>query len=61
MNNALGYLHAAYNELRGLGVIDYANSLALVKPLKVQERELSWLTTEQIAELLKQIRSGCDN
>lgn len=61
MNNALGYPRAAYNELRGLGVIDYANSPALVKPLKVQERELSWLTTEQIAELLEQIRSGCNN
>lgn len=61
LNNALGYLRAVYNELRGLGVIDYANSPALVKPLKVQERELSWLTTEQIAELLEQIRSGCNN
>lgn len=49
------------NELRGLCVIDYANPLALVKLLKIQERELSWLTTEQIAELLETIRSGCDN
>lgn len=32
-----------------------------MKPLKVQERELSWLTTEQIAELLEEIRRGCDN
>jgi hypothetical protein len=32
-----------------------------VKPLKVQERELSWLTVEQIAELLEEIRRGCDN
>jgi len=44
-----------------LGVIDYANPLALVKQLKVMERELSWLTTEQIAELLEEIRRGCDN
>ncbi|MFI8979371.1 phage integrase [Ectopseudomonas khazarica] len=61
LNNELGYLRAVYNELRGLGVIDYANPLALVKPLKVQERELSWLTTDQIAELLEEIRRGCDN
>lgn len=61
LNNELGYLRSVYNELRGLSVIDYANPLALVKPLKIQERELSWLTTEQIAELLETIRSGCDN
>ncbi|MBD9426704.1 tyrosine-type recombinase/integrase [Pseudomonas sp. PDM15] len=61
LNNELGYLRSLYNELRGLGVIDYANPLALVKPLKIQERELSWLTTDQIAELLEAIRSGCDN
>ncbi len=61
LNNELGYLRAVYNELRGLGVIDYANPLALVKPLKIQERELSWLTNEQIAELLTEIRRACDN
>lgn len=61
LNNELGYLRSVYNELRGLGVITYANPLALVKPLKIQERELSWLTTEQVAELLETIRSGCDN
>lgn len=44
-----------------MGVIEYANPLALVKPLKIQERELSWLTNDQIAELLETIRSGCDN
>lgn len=61
LNNELGYLRSAYNELRGLGAIKYENPLALVKPLKIQERELSWLTNEQIAELLESIRSGCDN
>jgi integrase len=61
LNNELGYLRAVYNELRGLSVIDYDNPLALVKPLKIQERELSWLTNDQIAELLAEIRRGCDN
>lgn len=61
LNNELGYLRSVYNELRGLGVITYANPLALVKPLKIQERELSWLTTEQIRELLEVIRNRCDN
>ncbi|MCQ4249121.1 hypothetical protein NA644_07335 [Pseudomonas stutzeri] len=29
--------------------------------MKIQERELSWLTNCQIAELLDSICSGCDN
>ncbi|WP_423228054.1 phage integrase [Phytopseudomonas daroniae] len=37
----MGYLRAVYNELRGLGVIDYPSPLEQVKPLCVQERELS--------------------
>ncbi|WNF47722.1 tyrosine-type recombinase/integrase [Pseudomonas sp. SG20056] len=61
LNNELGYLRSVYNELRGLGVITYANPLALGKPLKIQERELSWLTAEQISELLQVIRDRCDN
>ncbi|MGY8812384.1 MAG: phage integrase [Pseudomonadales bacterium] len=61
LNNELGYLRAVYNELRGLGVIAYENPLSLVKPFRLQERELSWLTSEQIAELLESIRTRCDN
>jgi hypothetical protein len=52
---------AVFNELRGLGQIDYANPLELMKPYKLEERELSWLTQEQIADLLNAIREGCDN
>lgn len=61
LNNELGYLRAVFNELRSLGQIDYLNPLELVKPQRLQERELSWLTVEQVAELLESIRSGCDN
>jgi len=61
LNNELGYVRAVFNELRALGEIDYANPLAGVKLLKLQERELSWLTSEQIGELLEAIRTGCDN
>ncbi|HCP05267.1 MAG TPA: integrase, partial [Pseudomonas sp.] len=32
-----------------------------MKPLRLQERELSWLTEDQIAELMEAIREGCDN
>lgn len=61
LNNELGYLRSVFNELRSLGQIDYQNPLSLVKPLRIQERELSWLTADQIRELLDAIRSGCDN
>ncbi|WXL26863.1 tyrosine-type recombinase/integrase [Ectopseudomonas mendocina] len=61
LNNELGYLRSVYNELRSLGHIDYDNPLALVRPLRLQERELSWLTAEQVTELLDSIRQGCDN
>lgn len=43
-----------------MGVIKYEDTLALAKPLKIHERELSWLTKQQIAELLDSIRAGCD-
>lgn len=46
LNNELGYLRAVFNELKDLGQINYGNPLAGVKLLKLQERELSWLTTE---------------
>lgn len=61
LNNELGYLRAVFNELRGLGQIDYANPLALVKPYRIEERELSWLTGDQISILLDTIRKHSDN
>lgn len=61
LNNELGYVRAVFNELRGLGQIDYANPLELMKLYRIEERELSWLTQEQIADLLTAICEGCDN
>jgi len=61
LNNELGYIRAVFNELRGLGQIDYANPLELMKLYRIEERELSWLTQEQISTLLTAIREGCDN
>jgi len=61
LNNELGYIRAVYNELRALGQIDYDNPLRLVKPYRIDERELSWLTDDQIAALLDAIRTGCEN
>ncbi|SFI92204.1 Phage integrase family protein [Pseudomonas guineae] len=36
-------------------------TVALVKQLKIPKRELSWLTSDQVAELLETIRRTCDN
>jgi integrase len=57
LNNELSYLRAVFNELISLQQIRYPNPLQTLKPVKVQEQELSWLTTEQINELLTAIRS----
>jgi integrase len=53
LNNRLGYLKAVFNELFRLGDIDYPNPLAKVRPLRLQERPLSFLSLPQIQELLE--------
>ncbi|WP_312373880.1 phage integrase [Stutzerimonas nitrititolerans] len=52
VNNRLSFLKTVYNELYRLGDIDYVNPLAKVKPLKLQEVELSFLQVDQIRTLL---------
>ncbi|WP_133493244.1 tyrosine-type recombinase/integrase [Alcanivorax sp. 24] len=52
LNNELGFINAVYNKLHRLGDISYPNPLSTVDPLKVEQRELSWLTLPQIALLL---------
>jgi integrase len=42
-----------FNGLNNIGEIDYANQLEGVKMIKLDERELSWLTTEQIRTLFE--------
>lgn len=59
LNNRLGYLRAVFNELFQLGDIDFPNPLQRVKPLKLQERELTWLTEDQILTLFDAIRKRC--
>ncbi|HEX7763599.1 MAG TPA: tyrosine-type recombinase/integrase [Cellvibrio sp.] len=61
MNNELGYLKGVYNELKALDVIDYENPIRSVKPLSIRERELSFLSQDQINELLDSIRSDSIN
>lgn len=61
MNNHHGYLAAVFNKLIKLKVIDYANPLDEVDFIKIQERQLSYLSVEQINTLLDTIKEGCIN
>lgn len=54
VNNDLCFINALYNELYRLQEINYVNPLELVKPLRYQEKSLSFLTHNQISELLIQ-------
>lgn len=56
-NNRLGYLKAVYNELHKLDVIDFPCPFSRIKPLRLQERPLAYLTKPQIAELLEALRT----
>jgi len=51
-NNRLGYLKSMFNELRQLGVLEYENPIGRMRPLKLQEKPLSYLTKHQVSELL---------
>lgn len=55
-NNRLGYLKAVYNQLHEMGVIDYPSPIKL-RPIKLQEKTLSYLTLDQIEELLAALDS----
>ena len=52
LNNELGYLNALYNYLWQTEQISYQSPLIKIKPIKIKERELSYLTIDQCQELL---------
>jgi integrase len=60
-NNHQGYLAAVYHRLRKLRVIDYECPLANVEPIKTQERQLSYLSRDQINLLMDTINSRSNN
>jgi len=60
LNNELTYLLAVYNGMAKIGELDYPCPLAKVTKLKQQERELHYLTCEQIAELRRATRHSKD-
>jgi len=53
LNREHAYLRAVFNELGRLGHWKGENPLSKVRQFKVQDRELSYLTIEQIGKLLK--------
>lgn len=62
LNNELGYLNALYAYLWQTEQITYQSPLRKVKPIRIKERELSYLTTEQCEELLgiaEQAKNPC--
>lgn len=59
LNNRLGYLRAVFNVLHQLGEIDYPNPLARVRPLRLQEKELAYLTDDQIEILFAAVHGYC--
>lgn len=60
MNREHAYLRAVFNELRRLGQWAGENPLASVRQFKEPERELSFLTLEQISSLLKALERNGD-
>lgn len=61
LNNHLGYLNAVFNQLDRLKEIDFENPFRYVESIRLDERELSWLTVEQIRHLLKTIEEYSQN
>lgn len=59
LNNRLGYLRSVFNVLHQLEEIDYPNPLARVKLLRLQEKELAYLTDIQVKHLFEVIHKRC--
>lgn len=61
LNNHLGYLNAVFNQLHRLQEIDFDNPIENVEMIRLDERELSYLTIDQIRHLLKTIEEFSQN
>lgn len=57
-NNLLMYMKSTINTLINSGMMQCKNPLATVKKIKIRDTELAYLTTEEIAELLKSCRAS---
>jgi integrase len=57
INNETVYLSSVYNELRRLKEIDYDNPIAKVRQIKIPERELSYLSDDDIKALFDELKT----
>jgi integrase len=60
-NNLHGYLSAIFRKLRKLKVIDFENPIDEVDFIKIHERQLSYLSKDQIDELMETIEAKTIN
>ena len=60
-NNELAYISSIYNHLSKTDQIKYPNPLRNVKPIRIDETELSFLEADQIIELFAAIKSNATN
>jgi integrase len=58
MNHEHAYLRSVFNELSRLGLWKRENPLKLLRPFKLQERELSFLKQDEIKTLLAELDSS---
>lgn len=55
LNNELGYINALYGYLYRTDQIAYSSPLNKVTPIKIKERELSFLSDDQCKELMQKV------
>ncbi|WP_201341162.1 phage integrase [Abyssogena phaseoliformis symbiont] len=60
LNNWQAYLSSVYNEFRRLSEIDYHNPLSELRTIKILERELSYLDTDDIKTLPAKLKPRKD-
>ncbi|TBR44358.1 integrase [Marinomonas agarivorans] len=53
VNKDIVMLGAVYNNLKKLGIIDYENPVGIIKKMKLDHRELTFLSLSEISKLLK--------
>ena len=58
LNNELGYLQSLFTKLHKSGDIEYPTPLTHAEPLRIAERELSYLTDSQIDTLLASLQQA---
>lgn len=61
LNREHSYLRSVFNELARLGYWKADNPLANIRQFKIQEKELTYLTDEQIRRLLSELEAGRNN